>query len=189
MRTTPCGAPRVVDIKRSGSCRFLIRAPSSGIDALRHLERLAEAAVEALGDVARELEVLPLVVADRDDVGLVEQDVAGHQHGVVEEPGGDELLLLGLLLELRHSAQLAEARDRAQAARRPRRAPGRGSGRRPSSGPGRGPSRRAIAATDERRLVAVRSGSNGVVIECRSTTQKNASPCSWVATYWRKPPL
>src|SRR6476646_9486521 len=31
-RTTPCGAPRVVDINRSGSCRFLIRAPSSGIE-------------------------------------------------------------------------------------------------------------------------------------------------------------
>ena len=38
------------------------------------------------------------------------------------------------------------------------------------------------------------SGSNGVVIECRSTTQKNASPpaasassCVW--RYCRKPPL
>jgi len=33
------------------------------------------------------------------------------------------------------------------------------------------------------------SGSKGVVIECMSTTQKKASPCSCVATYWRKPPL
>src|SRR6266511_3302058 len=32
-------------------------------------------------------------------------------------------------------------------------------------------------------------GSYGTVIECRSTTQMNASPCSWVAAYWRKPPL
>ena len=30
MRTTPAGAPRVVDMSRSGSCRFLIRAPSLG---------------------------------------------------------------------------------------------------------------------------------------------------------------
>ena len=30
IRTTPCGAPRVVDISRSGSWRFLMRAPSSG---------------------------------------------------------------------------------------------------------------------------------------------------------------
>jgi hypothetical protein len=75
-----------------------------GIDALGHLEGLAEAAVEALGDVAAELEVLALVVADRDDVRLVEQDVAGHQHGVIEEAGADELLLLGPFLELRHPA-------------------------------------------------------------------------------------
>ena len=40
----------------------------------------------------------------------------------------------------------------------------------------------------ERRLVQL-LGSNGVVIECRSTMQKNASPCSCVAAYWRKPPL
>ena len=69
----------------------MIRAPDLGVDAVRHDERLAEAAVEALGDVARELEVLPLVVADRDDVGLVEEDVARHQHRVGEEAGGDEL--------------------------------------------------------------------------------------------------
>ena len=84
------------------------------IDALGHLERLAEAPVEALRDVPRQLEMLPLVVADRDDVGLVEKDVAGHQHRVVEEPGGDELLLCGALLELRHAPELAPARDRAQ---------------------------------------------------------------------------
>ena len=30
IRTTPAGAPRVVDIRRSGSWRFLTRAPSSG---------------------------------------------------------------------------------------------------------------------------------------------------------------
>ena len=95
IRTTPCGAPRVVDISRSGSCRFLMRAPVLREDAVRDLERLAEPPVEALRDVAGQLEVLPLVVADRDDVGLVEQDVAGHQHGVVEEAGRDELLLLG----------------------------------------------------------------------------------------------
>jgi hypothetical protein len=62
--------------------------------------------------------VLPLVVADRDDVGLVEQDVARHQHRVREEAGGDELALVGLVLELRHPLQLAEARDRAEQPRR-----------------------------------------------------------------------
>ena len=50
-----------------------------GVHALRHRERLAVARVEALGDVPRQLEVLTLVVSDRDDVGLVEKDVAGHR--------------------------------------------------------------------------------------------------------------
>jgi hypothetical protein len=68
--------------------------------------------IEALGDVARELEMLPLVVADRDEVGLVEQDVAGHQNRVGEECGGDELLFRRLLLELGHPAELSVARDR-----------------------------------------------------------------------------
>ena len=44
------------------------------------------------GDVARELDVLALVVADRDEIGLVEEDVARHQHGVREERGRDELV-------------------------------------------------------------------------------------------------
>ena len=61
-----------------------------------------------------ELEVLALVVADRNGVGLVEQDVAGHQHRVAEERRGDELSPVRLVLELRHPAELAEARDRAE---------------------------------------------------------------------------
>ena len=58
--------------------------------------------------------MLPLVVADRNDVGLVEQDVARHQDRVGEEGGRDELLFRRLLLELRHPAELAVARDRRQ---------------------------------------------------------------------------
>ena len=85
---------------------------------VRHDERLAEARVEALRDVARELEVLALVVADRDDVGLVEEDVARHQHRVGEEPGRDELPPVGLVLELRHPAELAVAGDGREQPRR-----------------------------------------------------------------------
>ncbi len=44
--------------------------------------------VEAQRDVAGQLDVLDLVFADRDLVGVVEQDVGGHEHGVVEQPGG-----------------------------------------------------------------------------------------------------
>ena len=36
--------------------------------------------------------MLALVVADRHEFGLVEQDVAGHQHGIREERGRDEFL-------------------------------------------------------------------------------------------------
>ena len=77
----PCAVPPVV---RHLPERLLeIHDPRADlrVDAVGDDERLAEARVEALGDVARKLEVLPLVVADRDDVGLVEEDVAGHQHG------------------------------------------------------------------------------------------------------------
>ncbi len=77
------------------------------VDALGHDEGLAEAGVEALGDVARELEVLALIVPDRDPICLVEKDVAGHQHRIREQAGRDELAPVGLVLELRHPAELA----------------------------------------------------------------------------------
>ena len=96
----------------------MIRAPTVGKTPARDLERLAEARVEALRDVARELDVLPLVVADRDDVGLVEQDVARHQHRVGEEAGGDELLAFALFLELGHTAELSEPGDGREQPRR-----------------------------------------------------------------------
>src|SRR5581483_8884414 len=53
-------------------------------------------------------------VADRDELGLVEQDVARHQHRIGEEAGRDEVLALSLLLELGHPVELSEARDRRQ---------------------------------------------------------------------------
>ena len=99
----PCAFPAEVDISRSGS-RFLTAHPPRDRRPSAPAEGLAVARVEALGDVARELEVLALVVADRDDVGLVQEDVAGHQHRVREEPGRDELLVGGLVLELRHAS-------------------------------------------------------------------------------------
>ena len=49
---------------------------------------LAEPVVEPLGQVAGQLEVLALVLADRDLVGLVEQDVRGLQDRVGEQADG-----------------------------------------------------------------------------------------------------
>ena len=88
-----------------------VRMIGSGTD-----ERLAEGVVEALGHVARELHVLLLVLAHRDGVGAVQQDVRRHEHRVVEEPDGDALALGAgrLVLELRHAAQLAHVGDRVQ---------------------------------------------------------------------------
>ena len=63
----------------------MTRAATRRLDADRHAEGLAVAVVEALGDVAREFEVLALVVTDRDLLGLVEQDVRRHQDRVGQE--------------------------------------------------------------------------------------------------------
>ena len=72
----------------------MIRAPTSRDAVLGHHQRLAEGGVEALRDVARQLEVLALVVADRDLVGAVGEDVRRLEHRVEEQAGGDELALL-----------------------------------------------------------------------------------------------
>jgi hypothetical protein len=70
--------------------------------------------VELLRQVAGELEVLLLVVADRDERGVVEEDVRRHQHGVEQQAGIDRLLLAGLVLELGHPLQLAERTEAAE---------------------------------------------------------------------------
>ena len=91
---------RVLEVHDPGADR--------GDDVLGHDERVAVAAVEALGDVAGQLEVLALVVADRHLVGVVEEDVGGLERRVGEQPGRHELGPVGLVLELRHAPQLAE---------------------------------------------------------------------------------
>ena len=56
--------------------------------------------------------MLLLVDAHGDHVGLVEQNVGGHQDGVGEEARVDVVgVLLGLILELGHAGQLAKARE------------------------------------------------------------------------------
>ena len=90
----------------------MIRAPTAGIRCLGHDEDLAEARVEADRDVAHQLEVLALVVADRHLVGAVGEHVGRHQHRVEEQPGGDQLALGGrLLLELVHAVEVAVGGD------------------------------------------------------------------------------
>ena len=93
-----------------GSCRSVILATPAEDVGGRDGERVPVAVVEPHREVPAELQVLPLVLADRHLVGLVEQDVGGLQHRVAEQP---EAGLLGaalgrLVLELGHPAQLAE---------------------------------------------------------------------------------
>ena len=70
--------------------------------------------VEPLGNVPRQLDVLPLVVADRHLVGIVQDDVRGHQHRIVEQARDHDLALGRLVLVLRHALKPADRRDAVQ---------------------------------------------------------------------------
>ena len=101
-----------------------MRAPDLGDHVLRLHEHLAVGGVEAPRDLARELDVLALVVAHRHLVGLVEQDVGRLEHRVEEQAGAHELLLARrLVLELVHALEVAVGRDRRRAASRAPSAP------------------------------------------------------------------
>ena len=76
-----------------------------------HHERVAVERIEALRDVARQLQVLRLVLAHRHDAGLVEQNIGRHQHGVLQQAVADRFLFGGLGLVLRHALQPAHRRD------------------------------------------------------------------------------
>ena len=139
---------------------------------LRGHERLAVPVVEPLGQRPAQLEVLPLVLADRHLVGLVEQDVRGLQDRVGEQADRGLVLafLRRLVLELGHPAGLAEpghaAEDPGQlgvlghVALHEQRAPVRVE-------PGRRAAERRRPGSGRRS----RAGSCGTVIACRSTTQ------------------
>ncbi len=86
--------------------------PDLGDAHLRHDQGLAEALVEAAGDLAHQLDVLALVVADRHLGRPVGEHVGGHQHRVEEERRRDEFLLRRLVLELGHAVEIAVRGDR-----------------------------------------------------------------------------
>ena len=113
--TVPCGESSDFDIFLVGFWRSITRAPRAGSVAFGIVNTSPEAAVEADRDVARELDVLALVLADRNLVGVVQEDVGGHEHRVVEEADRQRLLTAlapfgGLVLELGHPPQLAHRR-------------------------------------------------------------------------------
>ena len=65
----PCSVPPVVDIFALGLLQVHDPRADLGDAVLGHDQGLAEALVEAAGDLAHQLDVLALVVADRDLVG------------------------------------------------------------------------------------------------------------------------
>ena len=97
----------------------LLEVAHAGADrrdvALGHHERLAEALVERLRDVAHELDVLALVLPHRHLVGAVGEHVGGHQHRVEEQPRGRALARgARLVAELVHAVELPDRRDARQ---------------------------------------------------------------------------
>ena len=82
----PCGESSDFDIFRVGFWRSMTRAPTAGNVAFGTTNTSPKRWLNRMRDVAGQLDVLALVVADRDLVGVVQQDVGDHQHRVVEEP-------------------------------------------------------------------------------------------------------
>ena len=93
----------------------MILPPTSGIrcSGSTRIGASAEALVEAAGDLAHQLDVLALVLADRHLVRLVGEHVGRLQHRIEEERRRDQLALLRrLLLELVHAVEVAVGGDR-----------------------------------------------------------------------------
>ena len=86
-----------------------------GEHGLRLGERVAVAVVERAHDLARELEMGGLVLADRHERRLVDDDVGRLEDRVGQQPVVDVVGLVGLLLLVRRGPlQPADRRDRAQ---------------------------------------------------------------------------
>ena len=96
----------------------VVEAHDTGADhgqaRFRHHKRLAVQVVEALGDIARQFHVLALVIPDRDDSGVVEQNVRCHQNRILQQPIADCLGFFGFRFELRHAFEPTEGRDTGQ---------------------------------------------------------------------------
>ena len=72
-------------------------------------EDFAIEAVEALSQVAGNFHVLLLVIADGDEVGLVQEDVRSHKGRIGQQAGRDGVAPLGsLILVLGHAFQFAD---------------------------------------------------------------------------------
>src|SRR5207244_7725628 len=75
---------------------------------------LSEEGVKQPRDVAGELDVLPLILTDGNQVGAIEQDVRRLQHGVREQPRPYALEIGRPGLELNHALEPADRRHAAE---------------------------------------------------------------------------
>ena len=76
---------------------------------IRHHEGGAVQAVEALRNVAGQLQMLLLIRTDRDQVRLIKEDIRSHQRRIGEQARIDVVRVFGgFILKLRHAGELAK---------------------------------------------------------------------------------
>src|SRR2546426_8484710 len=91
----------------------LFRSLRPGQQRLRLGEEVfREAGIPAARNFAHQLEMLNLILTYRDKASFIQQNVSRLQYGVGQQPHGDALLALRLVLELCLALELAERRHR-----------------------------------------------------------------------------
>src|SRR5579872_2955092 len=78
---------------------------------IRYDKRLAIQRIEASRDIASQFEMLRLVVADGDDGSLVQKNIGGHEHRILQDAVADGLLRRGFRLVLRHPLEPTDSGD------------------------------------------------------------------------------
>ena len=95
--------------------RGVVEAHDAGADGRKarrgHAKCFAVERIEALRNIASELEVLGLVFANGNDGGLVEQNIGSHQDGILQQARADRFLGGGFGFVLRHALEPADGRD------------------------------------------------------------------------------
>ena len=79
-----------------------------------HHESFAVERIEPLRNVARQFQMLRLIVSHRHNRSLIQQDVRSHQHRILKQPIADRFLRLRFGFVLRHALQPAHRRDASQ---------------------------------------------------------------------------
>ena len=144
--------------------------------------------IEAPRDLAHELDVLALVVADGDLVGAIREHIGGLEHRIEEQCRRDELALFcGLVLELGHPVEVPVGGDR-------REEPAELGVLVDVGLPKEDAALGIEAGCEEDRSRVVEAlpeslGSYATEIACRSTRQKIPSPRSWLSTYCEIAPM